>query len=232
MHSGSETAVQSSEHLPTGDDNGSCPRIDRVLLIPGLMEPRTAMLPLKYRLRRYRNDVEIWRDRYMFRNVEKSVSRLADMISDDSSDQCFGIVTHSFGDWIARQAIASVKDHRVGALVSLAPVMGCGHIPKLMHLLGGDLIPEIAIISDREQAQAALDCDAKLKRMVIWAQIDFGVHRVDLSGLPDIDVRLAAATHLSVVMQPNVHTIIEKFLFGDEQPSINRWTNAKRQTAN
>ncbi|EMI43021.1 esterase/lipase family protein [Rhodopirellula sp. SWK7] len=219
MHSIPLAHGRTDGSLPSHDDGDVRSRIDRIVLIPGLMEPRTLMFPMCFRLRRFRKHVSIWHDRYVFRNTEASISRLAELISDDKSAERIGIVTHSFGDWIARQAIARTQNHRVGGLVSIAPVIGCGFIPKIMHCLGGDLIPEIAIIANPEKAMASLQCDPKVKRMVIWAQIDLGVRRVDLSHLPDVDVRCVPATHMSVVMQPNVISIVERFLFGDEMPT-------------
>lgn len=188
-------------------------RIDRVLLIPGLMEPRLAMLPLRLRLRRSCSRVEVWRDCYMFRNLEATVTRLAELIDARADSAPIAIVTHSFGDWVARQAIARTSRHRVAALVSLTPVMARGCLTTALYYLGGALIPELAIIVDHQRARAALNCDPNLSRMVIWAASDWGVRPIDLSGLPNTQVHRVTATHLSIVLQPNVHRMIEQFLF-------------------
>lgn len=197
--------------------------INRILLIPGLLEPRSAFWPLKLRLQRFPLEVEIWRDRYIFRDTEASIERLAQRISDPSSSTRYGLITHSFGDWVARQAIMRTPAHRVDALVSLAPVMRCGIIPGAIHLVSGDLVPEIAIIANPELASKSLRCGSKfdearslaipqLRRMIVWAAIDLGVRRIDLSHLTDVVVHQVPATHLSVVLQANVHQMIENFL--------------------
>lgn len=186
--------------------------IERVLLIPGLMEPQGALLPLRQLLRKDFQHVEIWKDRYAFRNVENSVSRLIEKIGSDPETPRLAIVTHSFGDWVARQAIARTPDHRVAALVSIAPVMACGLVPRVLHWLGGDILPEIAIIANADRAAAALQCDPSLRRMVIWAASDIAVARVDLSHLRNVETHRINATHLSVVLQPNVHRLVQRFL--------------------
>lgn len=192
--------------------------IDRVLLIPGLLELRLAMLPLQHRLAKRWENVEIWRDRYIFRDVDASVARLSDWIRDDGSEKNLAIVTHSFGDWLARRAIAQTPRHRVVALASIAPVFRSGCVINAIHWMGGDFIPEIKIISDSTVAAENADCDREVRRLVVWAKIDWAVRPVDLSHLRHIERDMVRATHLSVIMQPNVHTKIERFLL-NEHPS-------------
>ncbi|WP_044303857.1 esterase/lipase family protein [Rhodopirellula sallentina] len=219
-----ETAASATDNTTSDANSVACasetdPPIDRVLLIPGLLEPRTALLPMRQHLRRHAKEVTIWRDRYAFRNTEASVQRLSEFITDASREERIGIVTHSFGDWVARQAIARSPNHRVDALASIAPVIRSGFVPKVMHYLGGDLMPEIAVIANAEKARESLDCDRSLRRMVIWALIDLGVGRADLTHLPNVKVHRVAATHLSVVLQPNVFRLVERFLFDDQNGS-------------
>lgn len=186
----------------------------RILLVPGLLEPRLLMCPLRYRLRKHFEHVEIWRDRYIFRDVDASVARLSEWIQGDRCDTSLAIVTHSFGDWVARRAIAQTPSHRVAALVSIAPVMRSGCLVNAFRGVGGGLIPEIAIIADPARASENLDCDRAVGRLVIWANADVGVRQIDLSHLSHMDARRVAATHLSVIVQPNVHSMIEQFLLG------------------
>lgn len=188
--------------------------IDRVLLIPGLLELRLAMLPLSHRLATQWENVEIWRDRYIFRDVDASVARLCDWIRDDGSEKNLAIVTHSFGDWLARRAIAQTPDHRVVALASIAPVMHSGCVIDAIHYAGGDFIPEIKIIADSDVAAENLDFDRAVRRIVIWARVDLAVREINLHHLPHVTTKNVLATHLSVILQPNVHTTIERFLLG------------------
>ncbi len=184
-----------------------------VILIPGLLEPRFAMLPLRVSLQRHFDHVECWRDRLAFRHLEASIDRLADQIAGDPEvDGSIGLVTHSFGDWIARAAIARQPYHRVRKLVSVAPVMRAGFLPFLSHMLTGNLVPEIAVIMDRERASANVDCDPRVRRLVIWSRFDESLRRIDLTEIKNLETCQVIATHLSIVMQPNVIRMVSRFM--------------------
>jgi hypothetical protein len=186
----------------------------RLILVPGLLETGFGFIPLKRSLQKHDVHVEQWRDRIVFRSLESSVDRLAEAISGDaSSDGAIGIVTHSFGDWVARAAIAKCKRHRVRALVSLAPVMRAGFLPSVLYLLTGNLIPEIKVIMDKGTASANLDCDHQMRRLVIWSRFDESLRRVPLDDLPNVEVQQIYGTHLSMVWQPNVIYRVNEFLF-------------------
>jgi hypothetical protein len=160
--------------------------------------------------------VEPWRDRIVFRSLDDSVNRLAEAISGDAnSDGAIGIVTHSFGDWVARAAIAKCTQHRVRAMVSLAPVMRAGFLPSLLYLLTGNLIPEIKVIMNDETASANLDCDGRMRRLVIWSRFDESLRSVPLDHLPNVEVQHVCGTHLSMAWQPNVMSRVNEFLFRD-----------------
>lgn len=185
----------------------------RLILIPGLFEPRFAFLPLKRSLATKVDRVECWRDRIAFRSVEDSVDRLADTIAGNVDDQgTIGIVTHSFGDWVARAAIAKSRDHRVTAMVSLTPVMRAGFLPSLLYGLTGNLIPEIKIIMNRDRASANLDCDDRIRRLVIWSRFDESLRRVRLDHVRNLQVERVWATHFSIAWQPNVIRAVNRFL--------------------
>ncbi len=190
-----------------------CP-IRRVILVPGLLEPHAAFWPLKRILSRHCDRVEFFPDRMIFRDVERSVQRLADTIIDVNGDRSIAIVTHSFGDWIARQAISQRPDHHVDALVSVTPVMRSGIVTTGLSWVSGNWIPEIRIITDREQACENLDCDDRLRRLVIWAKADEFIRSVDLNHIGNVEVERIAATHLTVILQRYVLKKIESYLFG------------------
>jgi len=186
----------------------------QIILLPGLLEPRFALWPLRWSLRTHCEQVECWRDRLAFRRVETSVSRLADRIAGDSGvDGPIGIVTHSFGDWVARAAIARQANHRVSTLVSLAPVMRAGFLPTALYALTGNLISEVAVIMDAKRASANLNCDPRVRRLVIWSKFDESLRRVDLEQLQNVEVREVMATHLSIALQPRVHRMVREFMF-------------------
>ncbi len=187
--------------------------IRRIILVPGLLEPRFALWPLKRVLERRCQRVEIFRDRIVFRKLDDSVDRLAEMLRDLDRDGPIGIVTHSFGDWVARQAIARTPGHRVAALVSVAPAMRAGFVLRALHTVSGNLIPEVAVMLDPAKSLRNLDCGGRVRRLVIWAKFDECVRSIDLGHFPHIQVRRVIATHLSVIAQPSVFKIIEQSLF-------------------
>lgn len=192
------------------------------MLVPGLLEPRLAMVPLRRRLRRQLDcrrrwdDVRCWRDRCIFRNVARSVDRMAAHIAmREGQTQPLGIVTHSFGDWVVRAAIAKTPEHRVTRLVSLAPLMRFGFLPGVLFAVSGKFIPEVAIIMDSHRAAENLALDAKVKRLVIWSRFDESVRQVDLSHVDHVDVRYLLGTHLTLPMQPNTHRLVVDFFLGE-----------------
>ena len=187
------------------------PPIRRVILIPGLLEPPIALWPLKRVLQKHCDLVEYFHDRYIFRNVEHSINRLADMIGEANQGQSVAIVTHSFGDWVARQAIANVSSHGVVALVSVAPVMRSGLVPFGLRLISGNMIPEVKIITNRERAAANVDLGDRVRRLVIWARVDECVRCIPLDHITN--AQHVPATHLTVILQPNVLRMVEQFVF-------------------
>ena len=119
-------------------------RLRRIILVPGLFEPRSVFWPLKWMLNRRCEHVEVFRDRRAIRDVDESVRRLAGMLAESSEDRSVALVTHSFGDWVARQAVARTAQPHVDALVSIAPVMRAGLFAKGLHVVSGNLIPASA----------------------------------------------------------------------------------------
>jgi pimeloyl-ACP methyl ester carboxylesterase len=139
---------------------------------------------------------------------------MADRISGDPCvDGPIGLVTHSFGDWVARAAVAEQPNHRVRTLVSLAPVIRAGFLARVAHALTGDLIPEIAVVMDAKRASANLDCDPRIRRMVVWSRFDESVRSVDLDQFTNIVTWHVTATHLTIALQPNVHRLVREFMF-------------------
>ena len=151
------------------------------------------------------------------------MDRLANAIAGDADTHGpIGMVTHSFGDWVARAAIAKSPQHRVRAMVSLAPVMRAGFLPSLLYALTGNLVPEIEIIMDRKKASANLDCDDRVRRLVVWSHFDESLRSVPLDHVPNLVVQRVYGTHLSMAWQPNIIRLVNRFLFSnsltDHQP--------------
>jgi hypothetical protein len=184
-----------------------------IILVPGLFEPRLALLPLQRTLKKHDVQIESWRDRLAFRSLDRSVDRMADAIAGDADrDGSIGIITHSFGDWVARAAIAKSRQHRVTTMVSLAPVMRAGFLPSLLYGMTWNLLPEISVIMNRTKASANLDCDNRVRRLVIWSRFDESLRSVPLDGIPNLRVQQVWATHLSITWQPNVLRLVKEFL--------------------
>ncbi|WP_345322421.1 hypothetical protein [Novipirellula rosea] len=200
----------SSASIPLADSRCD---IEKVLLIPGFCEPAAFLWPLKLSLQQNCDDVQLWNDRMIFRNLEKSVARLTSELQAQRSSGSIALVTHSFGDWVARRAIAASRSHHVSALVSIAPVMQAGIVPDLLHLATGNLIPEIAVMGDPVRANCDASVDASVRRLVIWASMDLYVRPVEIDEHPNASIHHLIGSHLTVAMQPNSLQLISQFLF-------------------
>ncbi len=98
-------------------------------------------------------------------------------------------------------------------MVSLAPVMRAGFLTSVLYALTGKLIPEIGVIMDVNRASANLDCDSRVRRMVVWSKFDESLRSVDLTQIENIETRRVMATHFSIAWQPNVRRIVREFMF-------------------
>ena len=207
-----------------------CVRLQKIILLPGLLEPAVVFAPLAWRLRRRCDEVLIWPDRMIFRNLKASVDRLAEQLADVPSGAAVGLVTHSFGDWVARQAIARNPNHRVVAVVSLTPALSPGLLPWLLYLTSGRLIPEVAVMFDRHRCCEHLSLRDPSgnqsapppRRLVIWSRIDESVRRVSLAEQAHIGVETYWATHMTIGLRPLIGRRIERFLFKDSVDSGTR----------
>jgi len=186
---------------------------NRILMVPGLCEPPVALSMLRRALQKRCPQVDIFRDRIAFRQIDRSVDRLRCQLQRRDRDDSVAVITHSFGDWVARQVIFGATDHAVDALVSIAPVMRAGWLPIGLHLISGNLLPEIKVMMDPSRVATHLDIDRSIRRLVIWAKADESVREVDLGHLKHVQVRRVDGTHISVVLQRSVHGMIGDFLF-------------------
>jgi hypothetical protein len=186
--------------------------IRRVLLVPGFCEPRFLLLPLKLALSRQDRTAEIWHDNLICRSLERSVDRLRATISKHNErDGALGIVTHSFGDWVVRQAIAGLPQHSIEAMVSLTPVVASNHIGTLLRGVVGHRISEVSVMADAILAGENIVLDPSIRRLMVWAAFDWWVKKAEMPVSDNLDVQHCLATHLSVVIQPNVHRLIRDF---------------------
>ncbi|TWT82421.1 hypothetical protein CA13_38840 [Planctomycetes bacterium CA13] len=187
----------------------------RILLVPGFCEPRFLLKPLRHAIRRSHQSVEIWRDRWVGRSLQTSIDRLkCDLGRDaDDADHSVAIVTHSFGDWVTRQAIAELPpNHHVTHLVSIAPIMTTSPIAMGLAAIGGGLISEVPVMARKKRASMNNRLNPNLNRLIIWAKADVWVRPVEFSNKPNLKIESVWASHLSVALQPNVHRKVCEFL--------------------
>jgi hypothetical protein len=185
--------------------------IQEVLLVPGLFEPPAALGPLRRHLAGHFPRVWTWRDRWVFRDLQRSVDRLGQALARDAGPP-LGLVTHSFGDWVVRHALRQTPQHRVAALVSLAPVMRAGLLSRLAGLLSCNRVPELAVINDAHRAASALSIDPAIRRLVVWARFDESVRPIELPPQANTRCETVNAVHLSIIIQPAVLRRVAGFL--------------------
>ena len=191
--------------------------LSQIFLVPGFGEQPRLLLPLKHALRQSAATVEIWPDRMLCRNLEQSVNRLRDALLDQQAcGRTVAVVTHSFGDWIVRQAIADLPSPPIEALVSIAPIIAASPMAKLLKLLGGGIFSEVPVMADADQAGKNSLIDKRIRRLVIWATFDVWIQPIEFPSDLNITVRRRWATHLSIVLQPNVHRLVTEFIQGDD----------------
>lgn len=209
---GSEPQVRRPIRGARQTDGSELTRPD-VLLIPGFCEPRSLLWPMAWTARRHAAQVRIWRDRYLFRSLPASVQRLRGALqSNGESSIPLVVITHSFGDWVLRQAMADLSEHRVTGIVSLAPVMRALPLARLARLGGLGVVPEVPVMSDAVRAGEHLEHCSHLDHLVVWAALDWLVPAAKLPASDRREIRRVVATHLSIVLQPNVHAIVSEFL--------------------
>lgn len=201
--------------MDSNRSNDSAP-FARILIVGGFCEPLWLLHPLRRALTPCARSVEIWRDRIVFRNLDTSIQRLREqLVQPPIGDGGVAIVTHSFGDWIVRQAIAGCSEPPVGALVSVAPIIGLSPIGRLLWCVAGKCVSEVPVMADAELSSANARLDGSIRRLVLWGEIDALVRPVALVHEENLVIEHYWATHLSIVLQPNVQRRIRQFLCCD-----------------
>lgn len=174
-----------------------------VLLVPGLFSPRWHMSGLLGRLQRSGFRARVWDDASVFRNLDSSIERLHRDIS--AHEPGIGVVTHSFGDWLFRQAVAG-SACSVTSLVSLVPVMRASTVAKLLAPLGR-IAPEIAVMAREDRSARALGTPPEIRRLVVWARFDPWVRRTALDAFENTRSVVVTGSHNSILWQPQVQRL-------------------------
>jgi len=178
---------------------------EEVLLIPGLFSMRWSLWLMCRRLRTVLPSVAIWDWPKVFADLQETVGQLADLLNEKShKGRTLGLVTHSFGDWIARQAIAGADKPRIARVVSIAPVVTYVPIADRLNLLTQNTIPELQVMSNAQRAGELLPLDPTIEHLVIWAKWEWFVTRPSDWPSEETVHEAIRGTHMSVVFQPAV----------------------------
>ncbi|QDV62925.1 esterase/lipase family protein [Crateriforma conspicua] len=170
-----------------------------LILIPGFMSPAWMMRPLHRALRDRFATTVLFDYPRVFSNLSKTVGQLRDRIDAGPVDR-WVLVTHSFGDWVARAALAC-RDHsespKVIKAVSIAPVIDAVPMARRVRPLLGRFSQEIRIMSDRQAVQS--DYPPNVQRIVLWTRWEW-LMKAPPSDLHEL--KTINATHNSVLFQP------------------------------
>lgn len=191
----------------------------KVVLVPGFMSPSWLLWPLHRHLCSRFPEVVLWDHPHIFSEpyavAEEFRSWLRTQLGRGNQ---VALVTHSFGDWVARWAIQS-DDVVIEKLLSICPVVDTVPAARLFAAFSQNLIPEVRVMSDGETASACLELPSDVDHLVIWARWDFWIRRRELLPHIETDQRIVNGFHNSVVIQPGVWKQIERFL---NSPGRNR----------
>jgi hypothetical protein len=188
-------------------------KLDRILLVPGFCEPHCLMWPFKRALADCADHVEIWNDNRVLRKLDHSVARLkSSLFAWSQNHQRLSIVTHSFGDWITRQALAGMPQHSVVALASIAPIISASPIAKILRCFGGNCISEVPVMANLARASEFATVAPPVRRLVLWGFADAWARPFPFDEAVNQQVQHVRATHLSIVLQPSIHRRVKSFL--------------------
>jgi len=196
----------------------------RVIIVQGFCEQSILVWPLKRSLAGCADPVELFPDRLINRDLDQSIERMRQTILQPrAAGETLCIVTHSFGDWVTRHAIASIPDaaNRVACLVSIAPIMAASPVAQGLRLVTGRLISEVPVMADPSQASQCAAIDESIPHLILWGHLDIWVRPFDTSNHPRTTVAYHWATHLSIVLQPGALRDICDFirLHGSRHPT-------------
>ena len=177
----------------------------RVILVPGFTSPRWVLFPLYRYLRNRHEHVDLWDHPRVFSELDVTVNALAGKLRTESqAGRRIGLVSHSFGDWVARSALAEAGDVRISKLISITPVATRVPLARWIHWFSGRLIPEIRIMADEEKAGEHLVVSPAIEHIIFWARWDLIVRRPRPWPNPKTRHRLLRGTHVSLAFQPNL----------------------------
>ncbi len=185
----------------------------RILLVPGFTSPRWVLLPLYLYLKRKHPHIELWDHPRVFSELNVTIEALADKLrAATKAGQNVKLVSHSFGDWVARSALAEAGEVRVAKLISITPVVERVPPARWVCRLTGRMIPELQVMADAERAAAHLEAAAKVEHILIWAKWDLIVRRP--KPWPDSAAREFSlpGMHMTLPFQPRLWRLVAEEL--------------------
>ena len=188
----------------------------RVLLIPGLFYPRWMLLPLRHTLRKSGFDAEAWNVDAVTAPLPPVITRLTSDIERFAAEASspIGLVTHSFGDWLARMALAELPEGTIDRIASLVPVVTDSPAAKLARPVLGRYLPPIDVISNRQTAEQGTPLPPRIRRLVVWARADLLLRQPPPARDENTIERHVWATHNLLLAHPGVHRMVRSFLHG------------------
>jgi pimeloyl-ACP methyl ester carboxylesterase len=181
-----------------------------VYLVPGFMSPAWMMVPLRWYLRRDLSDVRIWDYPRVFRDLDATLQQLAFRL-DAHEEESVAIVSHSFGDWIARSALHRMQGNAVASLVSVCPVVTSVAAAKFAQKISGDLVPELAVMASEDHSEVSIPDEMSIRRSMVWARGETLIRR-DEKMTGNERERRVFALHNSILFQPNGWKVIREEL--------------------
>ena len=174
-----------------------------ILIIPGMFSPAWVWIPFRRYLSDYFPSVSVWDHPHIFQNPEGVAELLSETVLEFKRlGREVLLVSHSYGDWIARRAICT-HGAEPACLISLCPVLTAVPLARLARLLRVDIIPELRLLADAERSAEHCLIPDTIHRAILWASFELVV------GKPEsLERRLETisllATHNSVIFQPGV----------------------------
>ncbi len=186
----------------------------KIILVPGFLSPRWMLRPLYGHLKDQFAEfaeVVLWDHPHILSEPFAVADELQSWLERETGGDNVALVTHSFGDWVARKAIQS-SAVEVDKLLSICPVIRAVPTARMFAALTRDLVPEVRVMADGKSAASYLELPQVRDHLVIWARWDFWIRRRDRWPRTETRQRTVNGFHNSVIFQPSVWKQAEVFL--------------------
>lgn len=177
-----------------------------ILIVPGFMSPAWMLRPLASRLRGTYPSVVLWDYPRVFADVELNLAELSAQL-DHTNPHI--VITHSYGDWMARAALG-ISEYRPQGMIAISPVVRSVPLIRALPNWLERNVPEFVVMRNEQRAAVNLQPAMEQRRMIYWAR---GELLVD-PNLPEHHrcrrQRFFWGTHNSLLFQPKVWAAIDQ----------------------